>query len=132
LAWKTFIDRPIIGQGIKSSRYFIYNMLDGRGNVYYHNFVLQVLSTLGIIGMVLFAIIVFKWFKILFKPSEPFVICIALGIVGSLVHQMVDVSFDRFYFGMIFYLIIGLAEVYRHHVKSDPLKMMELKKKNNV
>jgi len=113
LAWKTFLERPIIGQGIKSSKYLIREILDSP-SIYYHNFILQILASLGIIGFLIFAFIVRGWVKVLFT-KDAFVNFALASIVGALTHQLFDVSFDLHFFGVYFYLIIGISEIYRHY-----------------
>ncbi len=104
----------------------IFQFLDGRLNSHYHNFILQIAATLGIVGLLLFLWIVLKWIKILWKPKDVFVVCASISIIGALTHQMVDVSFDLFYFGLIFYSIIGIVEIYRVNLKDDPLNLKKI------
>jgi len=122
LAYQRFLENFWFGDGIKSSSIIIFRYLD-RDTARYHNFILQIAATLGIVGLLLFLFLVIRYIKVLFKPTDVFVLCSAISIVGALAHQMVDVSFDYFYFGLIFYLIIGVAEIYRHSVEHDPLKL---------
>ncbi len=122
LAFEKFVDKIWFGNGLRSSKYMISHFLDGH-NSHYHNFILQIAATLGIVGLILFSFIVFRWVKVLFKPYDKFVVCSAISIIGALAHQMVDVSFDLFYFGVYFYTIIATVEIYRHNLKSDSLKL---------
>lgn len=122
LALDSFLDKLIFGNGIKSSEYLISTYLN-RTEDHFHNFILQIASTLGIIGIILFIYIVYKWILVLNKPKEPFVMLVTFSLVGALTHQMVDVSFDLHYFGVYFYLLIGIVEIYRHNQKDDTLKM---------
>ena len=117
-ALENFLKRPITGHGIKSSKYLINEFLQ-RPSTYYHNFILQILATLGIIGFTIFLLIVRGWVKVLFT-KDSFVNYALASIIGALTHQLVDVSFDLHYFGVYFYLIIGISEIYRHY-KGDNL-----------
>lgn len=123
VAVKTFLDKPIFGNGLKSSKYLIYHHLDGRINVHFHNFILQIASTLGIVGLILFGYLVYKWIKVIYKPKDVFVVCSGLSIIGALIHQLFDSSFDLFYFGVFFYGIFALVEIYRHYLSDDELKL---------
>ncbi len=127
LAWNRFIHHPIFGDGIKSSKYMIAHYLEGGYVSHYHNFILQIAATLGVVGLLLFSMIVLKWIKILWKPKDVFVICAMVSIIGGLTHQMLDVSFDLFYFGLIFYTILGVVEIYRVNLKEDSLEMKIIK-----
>lgn len=128
LAIKMFKEKPWFGHGLKSSRYLISTHLEGRTNIHYHNFLLQIAATLGIVGLIFFFYLVLKWIKVLNKPNDPFVVVSVISIIGALTHQLVDVSFDLFYFGLYFYSIIAIVEIYRHTIKDDPLKMVIIKK----
>ncbi len=127
LAFERFKENILFGDGIKSSRYMITHFLE-RSSVHYHNFILQIVATLGIIGLILFLFIVLKWVKVLYKPFDSYVLCSALAIIAGLTHQFVDVSFDLFYFGFIFYGIIAVVEVYRHHIDDDQIKLKIIQK----
>jgi O-antigen ligase len=118
---RKFFDNPIFGTGLKSSRYYIAEI--GRERYHYHNFLLQIISTLGVVGFILFIGVVKRVVKVLNKRKEPFIMCITFALVGSLTHQMVDISFDYYYFGLYFYTLIGIVEIYRHHLKDDSVKL---------
>lgn len=128
LALKAFKDKIVFGNGLKSSKYFISHFLEGRDNSHYHNFILQIAATLGIVGLILFSFIVIRWIKVLFKPKDKFVVCGAISIIGALTHQLVDVSFDLFYFGVFFYGVIATVEIYRNNIKDDKVQLKYLGK----
>lgn len=123
VALKSFVDNIIFGNGLKSSKYLISTNLDASSAVHFHNFILQIAATLGIVGLCFFAYLVFKWYKVLYKPKDQFVVLGALSIIGALVHQLFDVSFDLYYFGIFFYGIISIVEIYRHNLDDDDLKI---------
>jgi len=122
LGWDRFRRHLIFGEGIKSSEFMIFNQL-GRHYSHYHNFILQIAATLGTIGLILFFNIIYRWHKILDKPKDSFVKVISLSIIGVLIHQLVDVSFDLYFFGIYFYLLIGIVEIIRHDDSKDLFKM---------
>jgi O-Antigen ligase len=128
MAYERFKTNPIFGDGIKSSKYFIQVVME-RPNVYYHNFILQIAATLGIIGLILVFIVMVKMLFLFFKPRDLFVICMGLGVVSSLIHQMLDINYDRIFFGLYMYAIVGLTELYRHYRQEDEfsLKMLSFK-----
>ena len=127
LAFDTFLDKMIFGNGLKSSKYMIKQYLGG-WVAHYHNFILQIASTLGIVGLILFSFIVIRWIKVLYKPKDKFIVCGALSIIGALVHQLFDVSFDLFYFGVFFYGVIAIVEIYRNNLLDDEVKFTYLGK----
>ena len=127
LALNTFFDKFLFGNGLNSGKYMISNNLDN-WVAHYHNFILQIASALGIIGLILFGFIVLRWIKILFKPKDAFLTCSAISIIGGLTHQLLDVSFDLFYFGVYFYGIIAIAEIYRHYNVDEKLKFIAINK----
>ncbi|QVK17113.1 O-antigen ligase family protein [Mycoplasmatota bacterium] len=122
LGWNRFLENKWFGDGIKSSKYMINHYL-GTTSGHYHNFIIQIGATLGIVGLILFLIVVLRWLRVLFKPRDTFVLCSTISIIGALSHQQVDVSFDYFYFGLIFYSILGIVEIYRHSIKDDLLNL---------
>ncbi|QVK17134.1 O-antigen ligase family protein [Mycoplasmatota bacterium] len=128
LGWEKFKQGPIFGQGIKSSEYMINHYLH-RPYAHYHNFLLQIAATLGIVGLILFTVIVYHWVKILNKRNNSLILCIVCSIIGVLTHQLFDVSFDLFFFGVYFYTLIGVVEIYRQGDEDDCLKMKIIVKK---
>jgi O-antigen ligase len=125
LAYERFKTSPIFGDGIKSSKYFIQEVMEWP-STYYHNFILQIAATLGIIGLIFILIILSKLLFLFFKPRDLFVICMGLGVVASLIHQMLDINYDRIFFGTFMYAIVGLTELYRHYHKDDPFTLKKL------
>src|SRR5690606_21733854 len=89
VAFETFKERPLYGYGYKSSEYFINTILK-RSNAYYHNYILQIAATLGVTGLFLQGILHYLWVR-LFMKRDPFLFCLALGVLSALVHQLVDV-----------------------------------------
>ncbi|ERJ11160.1 O-antigen ligase family protein [Haloplasma contractile] len=122
LATQSFLEKPLFGYGVRSSSYLITTI--DRGNYYFHNFILQVAATLGILGLIFLAIILFKTMRVMLRPHDKFVLLVAAALIGSLAHQFVDVMFDYFIFGLVFYALIGLVEIYRDE---DPLDAFTLK-----
>lgn len=123
LGIEKFLEAPIFGHGYKSSRYFIQNVLNGTVSNY-HNYILQIAATLGVVGLIFQGWLHYLWVK-LFAQKNAFILCMGIGIVASLVHQLLDVSYDRFYFGVYMYTIIGIVEIYRHNRSNDPWQMTE-------
>ncbi len=124
IGWNSFKSHLLFGQGIKSSEYVIFEQI-GKQYMHYHHFVLQIAATLGILGLVILFWMMIQWFVILDK-NTPFIRCVSFSIIGSILHQSVDVSFDLYFFGVYFYLLMGVVEVYRHYNKDDSLKMKVL------
>lgn len=121
LGIQKFLEKPIFGHGMKSSQYFIKTVLQ-RGNHYYHNYWIQIAATLGVVGLLLQGWLHYLMVKI-FARKNVFIICLGLGVLSGLAHQMVDVSYDRFFFGLYMYAIIGVVELFRHFDQDDPYQL---------
>ena len=73
-----FIDAPIIGKGLRSFRFICNNKKyetisandKNRCSTHPHNYHLEILSELGIVGYILFVSIIFMYFKIIFKNDK--------------------------------------------------------------
>lgn len=73
-----FIDAPIIGKGLRSFRFICndekYETISAndknRCSTHPHNYHLEILSELGIVGYILFVSIIFMYFKTIFKNKE--------------------------------------------------------------
>ena len=126
LALDHFLEKPWFGQGVKASKYLISEA--GRGSIHYHNFILQILATLGIVGFIFFIIIMLKTLRLMVH-KEPFILCCFLGLIASLIHQLVDVSYDLFFFGIYMYGVIALVE-WSHQALKTGKKMRIIEKKN--
>lgn len=97
----------VFGSGIRSSRDSHHH-----SSIYYHNFVIQILSTLGLVGIILYLILFVRIYEAIAYPHINAKIIVASSAF-YLAHQLVDVSFELQYIGGLFYLIVGFAE--RNH-----------------
>jgi O-antigen ligase len=131
LGWDVFKANPIFGNGVKSSQYFINTVLF-RQNVYFHNFILQIAATLGLVGLALLMIVLIRIILLYLRPKDHLVLCLGLGLAASLAHQLMDISYDRFFFGLFMYSIIAITELYRHYKEDDPYQLTTISYKKPV
>ncbi|MBD1155091.1 O-antigen ligase family protein [Pelagibacterales bacterium SAG-MED18] len=96
-AYKMYLDNKLLGVGVKNFRKFCndkkYNYKNSKlsCNIHPHNYYIQILTETGIIGFIFLIIIVFYFFKLLFKHIllkfknkyyfNDFEICILAGIL---------------------------------------------------
>lgn len=122
--FKKFLEKPLFGHGMKASKFLIHDHF-GYGPVNIHNFILQVALSGGIVGVILLGVLLYQIGK-LFWCNQKEIICMGLGLIASLSHQMMDISFDILHFSMLMYSMIGIVEIYRHQKDDDPFKMQIL------
>lgn len=74
LAWQRFLDRPIVGVGGDNAYLYLRNS-SGRPVRHAHNFVMEVLLTLGVVGFVAATIFILGWLtiasRLLGQTSDP-------------------------------------------------------------
>jgi len=117
--WRDF---PIFGTGLGTfgSISAMYKSLSGQGlYVYAHNDYLQLLSEAGLAGFIIaaifFGLYLFSTIKLWLKRREPYVVCLALGgicsILGMLIYSLLDFNLHIPAVALLFFIIMGL--VYR-------------------
>lgn len=83
--WDTFKQYPILGGGPYTGQYF----LDHNSN--YHNYIIQTIATLGIVGIFTFGYYVFTIFKKTFTKNY-FNICVFFVLIAMCIHGLVDTT----------------------------------------
>ena len=111
-------NRPIAGVGIGNYTLGVYNFVNGSWPGYYyqavHNIYLLVLAELGIIGALMFYLILglLFWFGVLKKGRREFElkeVIMLLALISILIISLFDHYFWTMYFGIIiFWLVLGL------------------------
>ncbi|RLC35326.1 MAG: hypothetical protein DRH33_08615 [Candidatus Nealsonbacteria bacterium] len=136
LMWKTTFemikDRPIFGSGIGSFKmnYLDYQAEFLKNNPYYikysgkageaHNEYLQMWSELGIIGLGIFLLIIFIFYKLVWeffkeeKDNKKKLICLGLflGINCFLIHSLFTFPLHVPALGVTFFALLGLTVIY--------------------
>ncbi|MEK6727060.1 MAG: O-antigen ligase family protein [Candidatus Omnitrophota bacterium] len=128
--WKMFMSRPWIGLGLGTfmfnfKRFVVENYQ--RGPAYAHNCYLQMLSELGIIGLVLFLSILILFFydgiKIMLNRKKTFSWHILLAslaaVLGYSVQMAVDTIFYNLDLGLLFWLLLGLGTAAMNNIKLE-------------
>jgi len=136
LMWRTTFemikDKPIFGSGIGTFKmnYLNYQADFLKDNPYYikysgkageaHNEYIQIWSELGIIGLGIFLLIIFVFYKLVWKflkeekDNEKRLVCLGLflGINCFLIHSLFTFPLHVPTLGSTFFIIFGLAVVY--------------------
>lgn len=109
----------LFGVGLGSARFHL--SLGGLGNIYYHSWIIHILSTRGLINLLIQLFIIYKVLKLLtFNEDNNYLFF--LGIVVYLGHALIDIGYDYQQLGIIYYMIIAVIEKIN----------LDLIRKNNV
>lgn len=128
--WKMFMSRPWIGLGLGT---FMFNFREfvaenyRYGPAYAHNCYLQMLSEMGVIGLVSFLsiliIFLYNGIKIAHNRRETFSWYILLGsmaaVLGYSVQMVVDTIFYSLDLGILFWIILGLGVAAMNNIKLE-------------
>jgi len=89
IGFNVFLRYPLFGGGIYTSEYYLSLVST---SVYYHNFIIQTLATIGVFGMIAFSYYLYQVFRqSLWKCSyNNYIFIIILGIT---VHGLFDTTF---------------------------------------
>lgn len=107
---EAFKDSPIFGNGYYAARFILRNY--GLKNRWFHNLFVDVGVNLGVIGLILILIILFKILLTVFKPKEAFLMSVLAALIGSLTHCFFDIGFNFWTYGLVMYITVGIAELY--------------------
>jgi len=102
-----FARYPLFGGGIYTSEYYISIVAS---SVYYHNYFIQTIATIGLFGLAAFVIYVFQ----LIKESavkDDYNIYVFFIIMNMLIHGLFDTTFYNPLVMIIFSLILPLMSV---------------------
>jgi putative inorganic carbon (HCO3(-)) transporter len=125
-----FLDHPVLGVGYGNYRslYNDYIPVARLDELDAHNLYLQFLAETGIIGFLIFCVLmaVFAWNAIkLARHSDPFYRLVGVGVggalAGTLIHGMVDYLFNASpQFGALFWLVLALGLVAFQDSRKNP------------
>ncbi|MBN1996548.1 O-antigen ligase family protein [candidate division KSB1 bacterium] len=120
-AWRIFKAHPVLGVGIGCMHYFTKNyyvLMTGNFElVKAHNLILELLVENGIIGALLFSILIFFIIRTLYKNCYFFPKSfdsslawgMAAGIIAAFVHSMVEPTILNYSFGLLFWAVIAMT-----------------------
>lgn len=118
IAWAQFLQHPFFGIG--PGNIYLYNFRGGEQDLYSHNYILEILAELGIFGAALFfimlGILVKKAYRLfvsslLVKPRSIVPLGLFLGLVCTLLHGLVEPTFEGEQYSVIFWACMGLVVV---------------------
>lgn len=114
VAWDNFKENPILGTGVNTAKF----ELEKKANVsfyYYHNYILQSLSTMGIIGLIGFIIFIFNIFKNILKTNKLYMMAMILMMTYLLTHGLVDTTF---YLPLIMYFLVIILSTVNSNINN--------------
>ncbi len=128
--WKMFKSSPWIGLGLGT---FMFNFKRfvietyQYGPAYAHNCYLQMLSELGLIGLVSFLSILILFFyfgiKIIYKRQKTFSWYILLASLATLLGYSVQMAVDTIFYnldlGLLFWILLGLGVAAMNNIKLE-------------
>lgn len=79
-------------------------------NFYYHSWIFNTLTNLGLVGLGLTLFMIYQAFKIALTSKEGFSIFFLMGMLVYLSHGIFDVGYDYQFIGVIYYGVLALIE----------------------
>lgn len=96
---------PLFGAGAYTGSYYLAK--DAGPYLHYHNYLIQTLATLGILGLLSFGFYIFIIMKNCFKKN-PYHLCTLFAIISMLIHGLVDNTwYNPFVMVMITIFVLG-------------------------
>lgn len=86
--FKVFKEYPIFGSGSYTSRYYL-DKYGQEGILHYHNYFIQLLATLGIVGLASFIYMIYQMIRNCWK-KDFYNICVIFVIAAMILHGLVD------------------------------------------
>ncbi len=114
LGWEAFKENPLLGKGAFTYRLFLDFMST-------HNWVLDFLSTIGIIGLAAFLFLTFRQLKFLYKKKTIFSMLFLVLLIAMLVTNLLDIGYINYRYWLPLLVGIGIAE--KESVKALPDKV---------
>jgi O-antigen ligase len=113
--WQIFRDHPITGVGLGNLGYYATFQTAGYSSA--HNIVLGLLGELGLVGLMLFAILMVKTLQAIMhsttQAKSDFTKHLSWGVLcalfGALLHALVEPNFEGSQFSVMAWTIIGLG-----------------------
>jgi O-antigen ligase len=119
IAWKEFLHNPILGVGPYCI--YIYNRQYAIDDLYTHNFLLNALADLGLVGAVPFMLLIVTLVRKSYKScqaafSDPGLRWISVGLfvglVSTLIHGLVEPTFPGREYSAVFWVCISFISLY--------------------
>ncbi|MCQ2547790.1 MAG: O-antigen ligase family protein [Clostridia bacterium] len=114
-AWKDFIDNPVFGIGLGNRKNFeIFPYAVDGSMVFYHNYVMQILGSLGSLGIVSYGIMLYERFATIKKKINVETIALILGYFAILLMSMTNPGeFTAIPYEMLVVIIFVVLESYK-------------------
>jgi O-antigen ligase len=119
IAWKEFVRNPILGVGPYCI--YIYNRQYAIDDLYTHNFILNELADLGLVGAIPFILLVVVLVRLSYKAcvsastdlrSRWMSIALFVGLLSTLIHGLVEPTFPGREYSVVFWVYISLIALY--------------------
>src|SRR5258708_1032709 len=119
IAWKEFLHNPVLGVGPYCM--YIYNRQYAVDDLYSHNFVLNVLADLGLVGAIPFILLIVTLVRRRYKSClatsadmSPRWISIGLfvGLISTLTHGLVEPTFPGREYSVVFWVCASFILLY--------------------
>jgi len=119
IAWKEFVRNPVLGVGPYCI--YIYNRQYAIDDLYTHNFILNALADLGLVGalpfVLLLAALVRRSYKACVSTSSDLnsrwmSISLYVGLISTLIHGLVEPTFPGREYSVVFWVCISLIMLY--------------------
>jgi len=132
VAWKEFLHNPILGVGPYCI--YIYNRQYAIDDLYTHNFILNALADLGLVGAIPFIMLLATMVRRSYKScqgafSDPelrwIVIGLFIGLISTLIHGLVEPTFPGREYSVIFWVCASFILLY------DPRRIASLRGQDN-
>ncbi|MGD9605378.1 MAG: O-antigen ligase family protein [Bacilli bacterium] len=93
-AWDLFKQHPILGTGSFTAGYYLTIGFNAPLLKHYHNFVMQLLATIGSVGFISFCFLLFAVIKKAFSKSL-FNVCVLFSLLAMIIHGLMDNTFHN-------------------------------------
>jgi O-antigen ligase len=133
-AWQIFQMHPIFGVGINNLGY--HTLFVTAGGLNAHNIVLGLLSETGIVGLILFIVLMLRTFHSVLQAwlsaKTPFLKSLSWGIIGLLIgalfHAMLEPNFEGYQFSVMVWTCLGMAAKLPYLVFDEPPSKTDLQR----
>lgn len=104
LAWNNFLDFPIFGTNL-------YYLFEIKGKIYwYHNTLLQMASSMGLVGLLAMLYHWFEKYRVIVKSFNPFNVFLTIALLMTEIHGLIDVTYFAVHFMIPLIAILLIME----------------------
>lgn len=120
-AWTVFLNHPLLGIG--PNAIYIYNYQYVVDDLYSHNFILNTLAEMGILGSIPFFVLLVALIRRSYHlcistindPKLKFItVALFVGFISTLIHGMVEPTFQGQQYSGIFWIYVALTYLLQH------------------